>query len=360
MRGRAGVAWTLLAVMAAGCADLERAARSVDEAAASVLGAPEGEAEARYRQGLRYLNGEGVTADPARAVNEFRAAADEIPDAAFLLGLAYRSGRGVARDDPAAVGWFRSAGERGHAEAQFMMGLSSLRGLGTETDLAAARGWFDKAAAQNHAGAQYHLGLIYAAGLDVPRNDPLALSWLGKAAAQDHPEAQFALAEAHTNGRGTPVDHGWAARWYGKAAGQGVVRAQYMLGVSYATGLGLPQDFPQAARWLSLAAAKSDGDAVRLRDAIAARLTSEQRTAAATFAQNWRPSAPGPFADAPTIRFVQYALEQLGHDPGEVDGVWGAKTGRALAAFQKRAGIAASLTPELLQELKDKRLRRPD
>src|SRR5262245_37117216 len=75
-------------------------------------------AETRYRQGLRYLNGDGVAADPARAIEEFRAAAREIPDAAFLIGLAYRSGRGVARDDDVAVTWFRQAADRGHAEAQ--------------------------------------------------------------------------------------------------------------------------------------------------------------------------------------------------------------------------------------------------
>ncbi len=277
-----------------------------------------------------------------------------------MLGLAYRSGRGVGRDDAVAVSWFRQAADKGHGDAQFMLGLAALRGIGTANDPAAARTWFEKAAAQGLAGAEYHLGVMNAAGLGGARDDAAALAWLTKAAAQNHPEAQFALAEAHTNGRGTSVDHAWAARWYGKAAEQGVVRAQYMVGVAYATGLGLPKDLRVSARWLTLAALRGDEDAVRLRDAVNARLEGRDREAAAAWAQSWRARPPGPFADAPTIRFVQYALVGLNLDPGPVDGAWGARTESAVGAFRQRAGLAAatSLTPDLLSRLKDERLQR--
>jgi TPR repeat protein len=345
----------------AACAKLEDAARQVDAKVAELFAdAPQSEAERHYKQGLRYFNGDGVAADPAKGVAEFRVAAAEVPDAAFMLGLAYRSGRGVSRDDAVAVSWFRQAADKGHGDAQFMLGLAALRGTGTAEDPAAARTWFEKAAAQGLAGAEYHLGVMNAAGLGGMRDDARALVWLEKAAAQNHPEAQFALAEAHTNGRGTPVDHAWAARWYGKAAEQGLVRAQYMLGVAYATGLGLPKDLPESARWLTLAALKGDTDAARLRDAVNMRISGREREMADAWAQRWRARAPGPFADPPTIRFVQFALSRVDIDPGPVDGTWGTQTERAAAAFRQRTGmtVATSLTPDLLSRLKDERLRR--
>lgn len=360
MRSRVIVTFFLAATVPA-CAQIEEAARDVDSAVADLFAAtPQTNAERHYQQGLRYANGTGVPVDPAKAVAEFRQAAAEIPDAAFLIGLAYRTGRGVARDDGAAVTWFRQAADKGHADAQFMLGLASLRGLGVAREPALARDWFAKAAAQGHAGAQYHLGLDYAAGAGGPRDDALAVSWLDKAAAQNHPEAQFALAEAYMNGRGAEIDDAWAARWYGKAADQGVVRAQYMLGVAYATGLGLPKSLPEAAKWLTLAAAKGDSDAVRLRDAVAGRITPAERDAANAFSQHWRPRAPGAFADPPTVRFVQYALSRLGFEPGEADGVWGARSARAAAAYRQQAALpgGSDLTPDLVQRLKNERRRR--
>lgn len=345
----------------AACAKLEDAARQVDAKVAELFAdAPQSEAERRYKQGLRFFNGDGVAADPAKGVAEFRVAAPEVPDAAFMLGLAYRSGRGVSRDDAVAVSWFRQAADKGHGDAQFMLGLAALRGSGTAEDPAAARAWFEKAAAKGLAGAEYHLGVMNAAGLGGARDDARALVWLEKAAAQNHPEAQFALAEAHTNGRGTPVDHAWAARWYGKAADQGLVRAQYMLGVAYATGLGLPKNLPESARWLALAALKGDADAARLRDAVNLRINGPERDTAAAWAQRWRARAPGPFADPPTIRFAQYALKRLDLDPGPVDGAWGAQTERAVGAFRQRTGLTAGtgLGPDLLLRLKVERLRR--
>jgi TPR repeat protein len=354
--------WLAIALAAlSACAKLEDAARQVDAKVADLFSdAPQSEAQRHYRLGLRLFNGEDGTSDPAKGVVEFRAAASEIPDAAFMLGLAYRSGRGVKRDDSAAVAWFRQAADRGHGDAQFMLGLAALRGSGTAEDPAAARTWFEKAAAQGLAGAEYHLGLMNAAGLGGARDDARAIAWLEKAAAQNHPEAEFALAEAHTNGRGTPVDHAWAARWYGKAAEQGLVRAQYMLGVAYATGLGLPKDLPESARWLALAALKGDADAARLRDAVNVRINDQERDTALAWAQRWRARAPGPFADPPTIRFVQYSLTRLDFNPGPVDGAWGAQTERAVGAFRQRAGLTSGtgLGPDVLLRLKDERLRR--
>ena len=45
-------------------------------------------------------------------------------------------------------------------------------------------------------------------------------------------------------------------------------------------------------------------------------------------------------SEDPAVRDLQEALKALGHDPGPVDGVFGAKTERAIRAFQQARGIA--------------------
>jgi peptidoglycan hydrolase-like protein with peptidoglycan-binding domain len=42
----------------------------------------------------------------------------------------------------------------------------------------------------------------------------------------------------------------------------------------------------------------------------------------------------------PEVRDLQEALKALGHDPGPVDGVFGARTEDAVRAFQQAKGIA--------------------
>ena len=39
------------------------------------------------------------------------------------------------------------------------------------------------------------------------------------------------------------------------------------------------------------------------------------------------------------VRQLQWALEELGYDPGEVDGIFGAKTESAVQAFQRDRGL---------------------
>ncbi|HOB66696.1 peptidoglycan-binding domain-containing protein [Ottowia sp.] len=51
------------------------------------------------------------------------------------------------------------------------------------------------------------------------------------------------------------------------------------------------------------------------------------------------PRAPLPPMQVRTMRDVQQRLQDLGYDPGAVDGVGGARTQSALAAFQKDRGL---------------------
>ena len=44
------------------------------------------------------------------------------------------------------------------------------------------------------------------------------------------------------------------------------------------------------------------------------------------------------------IRLIQTALDQLGHSPGAIDGLWGPRTARAVKSLQTSNGHAARAT----------------
>lgn len=46
-----------------------------------------------------------------------------------------------------------------------------------------------------------------------------------------------------------------------------------------------------------------------------------------------------PASSGMDVKWAQTALKQLGFDPGPIDGVMGAKTGAAVAAYQKARGM---------------------
>jgi len=55
-----------------------------------------------------------------------------------------------------------------------------------------------------------------------------------------------------------------------------------------------------------------------------------------------RASASGPMTSRTQVREVQESLERAGHDVGEVDGVWGPRTAKALRDFQQARGLDAT------------------
>jgi uncharacterized protein len=107
-----------------------------------------------------------------------------------------------------------------------------------------------------------------------PVNRTRALAERGDARAQ----AMFGFMYEH--GRGVPKDCTAAVYWYSCAARQGHVTAQYLLGLMYDKGHGTIQSDVLAHKWLNLAAAHARPGVrehyVRIRDAVAAKLTPAQ------------------------------------------------------------------------------------
>lgn len=255
---------------------------------------------------------------------------------------------------PPEVGALRAKAEAGDAQAQYALGSRYLTGKGVERDEDAAATWFERAAQGGHAGAQYLLGASYYTGDGRARNDARAFSWLTKAAGQGHPRAQYMLAGAFTKGRGVAPDPAWAARWYGKAAQQGHVKAQYHLGLLSGAGIGVPKDFVQSARWLGLAARQGHEGAAAAQAKVAAKLSAPEKAKVKALIARSTAAPRTAYADEPTVRFVQFTLARLGHPPGPVDGLLGAHTRGAIAAYQAKAGLPVdrAVTTRLVERLR--------
>jgi hypothetical protein len=114
-------------------------------------------------------------------------------------------------------------------------------------------------------------------------------------AAQGDARAQAYLGFMYAHGQGVPQNFIVAAGWYRCASHQGLPNAQYMLGLMYDKGQGVPQDYVIAYTWLTLAAAGAGPERlqwVRVRDAVASKLTLLERTQAQQLAFAGPPPQP--------------------------------------------------------------------
>ncbi len=166
--------------------------------------------------------------------------------------------------------------------------------------------------------------------------------------------------------------HGEAAAEWRAAADRGDARSMLALGRAFVKGLGVPRDYVEAHMWLNLAAGRDSAEAAAERDALAKEMTAGERAEARKLARVRRagpdravpapqrtgagtPAAPaiGP-PPKRALREAQELLAALGYEPGAADGVWGARTASAYAAFLNDAGMRPGkvLTPEALRAMR--------
>jgi len=115
---------------------------------------------------------------------------------------------------------------------------------------------------------------------------------IGAAKAGDV-RAQAVLGWMYQNGSGVPQDYFLAAKWYQSAATQGHGGAQYELGLLHNKGQGVTQDYVLAHMWLNLSASQAVGEdrdfKVRIRNAVASKMTPAQTALAQQMARDWKP-----------------------------------------------------------------------
>lgn len=116
----------------------------------------------------------------------FRKAAEQnFAKAKYRLGIHYSLGSGVTKDDVVAFSWYRKAAEQNDAEAQCQLGDCYSQGKGVALDWVESANWFRKAAEQNNVEAQCALGNCYEFNLGV---------------SQDYQEAAKLYRQAINNG----------------------------------------------------------------------------------------------------------------------------------------------------------------
>jgi len=251
-------------------------------------------------------------------------------DAQFRLGRMYLDGDGVPQDYVQSVAWFRKAASQGHPKAQNNLGIAFEKGLGVPKDDALAVEWYRQAADHGEMIAQSNLGVMYSSGHGVPQDLAQAVAWYRKAAAQGFGEAQFFLGQAYSLGSGVPQDDAEAVAWWRKSAEQNDAYALYNLGLMYKGGRGVPQDPVEAYKFLILGLeteAKQVEQQKTLadnREALARSLTAGQRAEAERRVREWTeahvvrqtPRPPSPAEARPELQLAQVSVTPQRVSPG--------------------------------------------
>lgn len=99
----------------------------------------------------------------------------------YRLGMLYQDGRGVSLDQAQAAHWFGLAGAAGHGRAAYMLGNMYATGTGVEENPAQAFAWFLRSAESGSARAQFHVAIAYLDDGVVRKNLLEAYIWFKRA-----------------------------------------------------------------------------------------------------------------------------------------------------------------------------------
>jgi len=130
-------------------------------------------------------------------------------------------------------------------------------------------------------------------GRIADRSEAAAVRRTTALAQRGDARAQTTLGFMYANGRGVPQSYDVAVDWYLQSAEQGDPTGQYLLGLMYDKGFGVTPNVILAHKWLNLAAAHAPWqrreNVLRLRDAIASKMTRAQLDLAQRLAVDFVP-----------------------------------------------------------------------
>jgi TPR repeat protein len=150
-------------------------------------------------------------------------------EAQFKLGLMYQEGQVVPKSDVEAMKWYMRAAEQGHVDAQYNLGVMYDKGEAIPQNYTEAVKLYKKAAEQGHVNAQFNLGLMYHRGQGVTQNYAEAMKWHSKAAKLGDADAQLSVGCMYNKGEGVEQNSVEAKKWFRRSAEQGNVEAQEIL-----------------------------------------------------------------------------------------------------------------------------------
>ena len=267
--------------------------------------------------------------------------------AQFVVATRYLNGENVAQDYAKAAYWYGKASATGLAPAQYRMATLYERGKGVNLDLKSALSWYERAAALGNVKAM-HNAAVLAAGTGAGAPDyAKAFNWFSLAAAHGLKDSEFNLAVLIERGLGTKADPTQAYFWYLAAAAQGDNDAQTRA--------------DQLAKTLSIATV--DATKTRLKNWTPDK-APDNANVVSIDESRWQPnstprvqsaSATPQDATPPKDMIVgaQDLLEKLGYNIGPHDGKLEGKTANAVRLFQLQKGmtVTGKVTPELMVAL---------
>ncbi|WP_189484211.1 tetratricopeptide repeat protein, partial [Alishewanella tabrizica] len=140
-----------------------------------------------------------VELDTEAELSQYRIRAEQgDANAQYKIGMLYDQGEGYRAQQDAVI-WFYKAAEQGHPGAQQAVATRYIIGRGVYLSDADAHKWYLKAAEQDDPWAQYVLGSNYLNGKGVTRSTSEAIKWLYKAAQNGHPTAAKWVTELEKN-----------------------------------------------------------------------------------------------------------------------------------------------------------------
>ncbi|MEP2785134.1 MAG: SEL1-like repeat protein [Pseudoruegeria sp.] len=214
-----------------------------------------------YRLGYMLINAQGGPLEIDEGIVWLRKAAETGHNEALLgLGKIYLNGEGVTADPALAEGFLRQAAEKDEREAQLLLARLYLQGAPDfAPNLEASLTLYNTAAEAGNPQAQFALALLYGQDQFGIRDNEKSLFWLGQAADNGDVQAQFNLARNLESGFGIAQDPEAAIARYRQAAQGGHVTAQRIMGAKYLLDE-IPEPIPGRAMTL-LEAAALTGDA---------------------------------------------------------------------------------------------------
>jgi TPR repeat protein len=220
-------------------------------------------AYAERRVATAYLRGNGVAADPEKAVAMLVKLADagDLP-AARALGDTYADKKFTGADNKLAIKYYEQAFKAGdHALARKLGSL-----LSAEKDpesLAQSVGYFKQAADAGDSYSKLQTAKAHLAGSGVPRDPAMGVKMLEELVAANDRSAYSQLGSLYASGEIVKQDGKKAAELYGQAVQAGDAGAIVRLADIYYYGRGIPKDPNKAISLLTEASDNGNVSASR-------------------------------------------------------------------------------------------------
>lgn len=189
--------------------------------------------EQQYREGLRWLKGEGVEKDAAKALRLMQSAADAgHADAAGALGFFHANGIAVPKDDVEARKHFAVGTEKGSSRAQANLGRFLVEGRGGEKDVARGIELLKSSRRPGFHEPSVILGEIYSTGAHHGGQPDFIAAYeaLVGVAHAGNAQAQNMIGVLLLEGRIPGEESSKGQGWLEKSAAQGEVAAYFALG----------------------------------------------------------------------------------------------------------------------------------